>query len=131
MKAGQVMKAPVLATTPRASVRDIAAQLVSNEISGMPVAEPNGNVVGIITEADIIRAITEGKKLETLIAQDIMSTDPVCVGMETPLEGLTKILKEYHIMRVPVTEKGKLVGIISRRDVIKAVLEPEFLVFGS
>lgn len=131
MKAGQIMKAPVLATTPRASVRDIAAQLVSNEISGMPVAEPNGNVVGIITEADIIRAITEGKKLETVVAQDIMSTDPVCVGLETTLEGLTKILKEYHIMRVPVTEKGKLVGIISRRDVIKAILEPEFLVFGS
>ncbi len=130
MNAGQIMKSPVIATTPRASVRDIATQLVYNGFSGMPVTDPDGDVVGVITEADIIRVVTEGKQLETVTAQDIMSTKPVTVGVETPLEGVMKLLKEYHILRVPVTDQGKLVGIISRSDVIKALLEPEFLVFG-
>jgi CBS domain-containing protein len=130
MNAGQIMKSPVIATTPRASVRDIATQLVYNGFSGMPVTDPNGDVMGVITEADIIRVVTEGKQLETVTAQDIMSTKPVTVGVETPLEGVMKLLKEYHILRVPVTDHGKLVGIISRSDVIKALLEPEFLVFG-
>ncbi len=129
MKASQIMQRPVFATTPRASVRDIATQLVVNGISGMPVAERDGTVLGIITEADILRALIEGKRLETLVAEDIMSLGPITVEVDTPVEEVMRILQEHHILRVPVTDKGKLVGIISRSDIIKSVLEPEFLTF--
>ncbi len=129
MRAADVMQKTVIATTPRASVRDIASQLIYNGFSGMPVVEPNGHVVGVITEADIIRALTDGKALESLMAEDIMHSDPIFVDAERPLKEVMKLLREFHILRVPVTEEGKLVGIISRSDVIKAVLEPEFLVF--
>jgi CBS domain-containing protein len=128
-KVREIMQRPVLATTSRASVRDIAAQLVANGFSGMPVTERDGTVVGVITEADIIKALVDAKPLETLTASDIMSTAPTTVGVETPLEEVTKILQENHILRVPVTDGGKLVGIVSRSDVIKAVLEPEFMAF--
>ena len=130
MKAGDIMHRQVLATTPRASVRDIAAQLVANGISGMPVAERGGTVLGVITEADILESLMEGKKLEKLTAADIMSAEPITVDTETEVEEVIKILNEEGIVRVPVTEKGKLVGIISRIDVIRAVLEPEFITFG-
>ncbi len=129
MKAADVMQKPVIATTPRASVRDIASQLTYNGFSGMPVANPDGEVVGVITEADIIRALTDGKHLESLTAEDIMHSDPIFVDVEAPLEEVMKLLREFHILRVPVTKQGKLVGIISRSDVMKTVLEPEFLVF--
>ncbi|MFN8007800.1 MAG: CBS domain-containing protein [Terriglobia bacterium] len=125
----QIMQTPVLATTPRASVRDIASQLVANGFSGMPVAERNGTVVGIITEADILGALVEGKTLETITAVDIMSPSPTTVDVETPAEEVMKLLQEHHILRVPVTEKGKLVGILSRSDFIRAVLEQEFMAF--
>jgi len=131
MKAGEIMHGPVLATTPRASVRDIAAQLVVNGISGMPVAERGGTVLGVITEADILESLMEGKTLENLTAADIMSPEPITVDMETEVEEVIKILIEEGIVRVPVTEKGKLVGIISRIDIIRAVLEPEFITFGT
>ena len=131
MKAFEVMHKPVLATTPRASVRDIAAQIVLNGISGMPVAERGGKVLGVITEADVLEALSNGKKLEKLTAEEIMSNDPVTVDTETPVEKVIQLLHEEGIVRVPVTEKGKLVGIISRGDVIKAVLEPEFMTFGA
>jgi CBS domain-containing protein len=130
MKASDIMQREVLATTPRASVRDIATQLVVNGISGMPVAERAGTVLGVITEADILESLMEGKKLEKLTAADIMSEEPITVDIETSVEEVIKILNEEGIVRVPVTEKGKLVGIISRIDVIRAVLEPEFITFG-
>jgi CBS domain-containing protein len=131
MKALEIMHQPVLATTPRASVRDIAAQIVLNGISGMPVAERGGTVLGVITEADVLGALHDGKKLEKLTAEDIMSDNPVTVDTETEVEKVIQLLNDEGIVRVPVTEKGKLVGIISRGDVIKAVLEPEFMTFGA
>jgi CBS domain-containing protein len=131
MKAGEIMQTPVIATTPKASVRDIASQLVYNGFSGMPVAKPNGEVVGIITEADIIKALTDGKQLESLTAQDIMSSTPITVDIDAPMDGVMKLLREFHILRVAVTREGKLAGIVSRSDVIKTVLEPEFLAFTS
>ncbi len=129
MKAREIMRKPVIATTPRASVRDIANQLIEKGFSGMPVAERDGTVVGIITEADILRAFSQNKQLEKLTAENIMSTEPTTVDVETPIEAVILVLQELHVLRVPVTEGGKLVGIISRSDVIRAVIEPEFMAF--
>jgi CBS domain-containing protein len=128
MKAFQIMQKPVLATMPHASVRDVALQLVSNGISGMPVVERDGTVRGIITEADILRVKIE-ERLESLKAGDIMSSNPIGVERDTPINEIKLLLQEYHIMRVPVTENGKLIGIISRSDIIKAMLHPEFMIF--
>jgi CBS domain-containing protein len=130
LTAREIMERPVIAATPRASLRDVAAQLVTNEFSGMPVADPDGRVVGVITEADIVRTLIAGKRLENLTATDVMTGPPIAVDVDTPLGDVMKSLEEYRIVRVPVTEKDKLVGIISRRDVIRAILEPEFMAFG-
>ena len=129
MKAKDVMSKPVLATTPRASARDIATQMVVNRLSGMPVAELDGKVISVISETDVLKALGEGKKLETLMAQDIMSDSAVTVDLEATTDEVIKLMQEHHILRVPVTEHGKLAGIISRSDLIKAVLEPEFITF--
>jgi predicted transcriptional regulator len=131
MKAKEIMSKPVLATTPRASVRDIATQLVVNSISGMPVADRKGTVLGIVTEADVLEAVKDGQQLEKLTATEVMSKSPVTVDVEVAIEEVIKLLVEGGFVRVPVTENGKLVGIISRVDVIKSILEPEFMTFGA
>ena len=130
LKAQDVMQQPVIAASHRASLRDVATQLVVNEFSGMPVADADGRVVGVITEADIVRALNEGMRLENLTAGSVMTGPPITVDVETPIEDVMKSLGEHHIVRVPVTSHEKLVGIIARRDVIRAVLEPEFMAFG-
>ena len=84
LTAGQIMQKPVLATTMRASARNVAAQLVRNEFSGMPVAERDGTLMGVVTEADILRVLGEGKALETLTAADIMTEKPATVDLEAP-----------------------------------------------
>jgi len=130
LTAKDIMEQSVLAATPRASLRDVASQLVTNQISGMPVAADDGRVIGVITEADIIRALLEGKRIENLTASDVMTGPPITVDQNTSLEDVMKSLEDNRIVRVPVTNDNILIGIIARRDVIKAVLEPEFLTFG-
>ena len=103
--------------------------MVTNEFSGMPVADSDGRVVGVITEADIIRAFLEGKRLENLTAGQVMTGPALTVDPKTPLEDVMKCLVEHKIVRVPVTSEGKLVGIITRRDLIRALIEPEFMLF--
>lgn len=130
MTAIDVMERPVVAATPRASLRDIAGQLVTNEFSGMPVADSDGRVVGVITESDLVRTLLEGKRLESVTAAEAMTGPAITVDVTTPFEDIMKCLEENRILRVPVVKDDRLVGIISRRDVIKAVLEPEFIAFG-
>jgi len=127
--AKQIMQTPVIAATPQASLRDLASRLVTNEFSGMPVADLDGRVIGVITEADILRALLEGKRLENLTARQVMTGPALTVDAKTPLEEVMNCLVEHKIVRVPVTEEGKLVGIIARRDLIRALIEPEFMVF--
>lgn len=130
LKAKDIMEIPVIAATPQASLRDVATQLVTNEFSGMPVAAPDGRVVGVITESDIIRTLIQGKRLENLTAADVMTGPPITVDVNAPLEDVMKSLEDQRIVRVPVTNENSLAGIISRRDVIRAILEPEFMAFG-
>jgi CBS domain-containing protein len=130
LKARDMMQGPVLAATPRASLRDVARQLVINRYTGMPVAAADGRVVGVISEADLVRALREGKQLENLTATDVMTGPPVTVDVDASLEEVLESLEDYRIVRVPVTSEGKLVGIIARSDVIRAVSEPDFITFG-
>ena len=128
--AKEIMERPALAATPLASLRDVATQLVTNEFSGMPVAGPDGAVVGVVTESDIVRTLIQGKHLENLTAAEVMTSPAITVDVDTPVEEVMKKLEDNRIVRVPVTNQNRLVGIISRRDVIRAVLEPEFITFG-
>ena len=130
MKVGQVMRRPVLATSPHSGVRGIALLLVRAGISGMPVTDTEGNIVGIVTEYDLVKAILENKKLEELKAEDIMQKETITLEVEADISEALKIFTEKHILRVPVTENGKLVGILSRIDALNGILEePEFMLF--
>ena len=130
MTVGQVMNRPVLATTLNTSVRDIASQLVASGITGMPVADRNGTVVGVVTEYDVVDALVAGKRLETLKACDIMSKGAITLDVGADLAEALKLFKEKHIIRIPITEEGKLVGILARTDALRGILEePEFLMF--
>lgn len=127
MRAGDVMRSPVLATTPKASVRDVAAQLLRTGFSGMPVAERDGTVVGVVSEADLVRLLVEGKELASLTVREVMSDTPVTVEVGTPIDEVLKLLVDH--LRIPVMDRGSLVGVIARSDAIRAELEPEFMTF--
>ena len=123
------MNRPVVAAAPTTTARDVAIQLLMGGYSGLPVTDRSGALTGIVSEIDVIRAIRAGKPLETTTAGDIMSTEVISVDAGASVEEVMELLDTKQIVRLPVTEDGKLVGVISRPDVLRAFIEPKFMTF--
>lgn len=131
LKARDVMNPRVTAATRRASGRDLALQLMSGAYSGLPVVEREGEVIGVVTELDLLKVVLEGKDLHGTTAEDIMGLPALCVEEDATVEEVIKHLIRNNFLRVPVVRKGKLVGIISRSDILSHLIEPEFITVSS
>jgi len=129
IKARQIMVRPVVAVGRTTTVRDLAIQMFMGGFSGMPVAERSGRLVGIVTEFDLIRAIREGKPVDSTQAQDVMTTDVICVDANADVDEVMEVMETARVIRVPVTSNGRLVGVIARPDVLRAFVEPNFMEF--
>jgi CBS domain-containing protein len=125
-KASEIMTRPVVAVKENAPARDVVLQLITGIFSGMPVTNDEGEVVGIITEMDILAAVDDGKELSRTVAKDIMTHDVARANPETTVGELIKILREFHLIRVPIVKDDKLVGLVSRSDILRSFIEPEF-----
>jgi len=130
LKASDIMVRPVVTATRRASARDIGLQLLTGLYSGMPIADDSGRVIGVVTEFDLLNAAKEGRDLLETPAEKIMSTEGVLTAdVDTPVSELVKMLTDKNIIRIPITDKGNLVGVVARCDVLKALIEPEFVTY--
>jgi CBS domain-containing protein len=142
MKAVDVMVSPVITVGPETSVTETADILLKNRISAAPVVDGSGALVGIVSEGDLMRRAEAGTErrrswwLEMLTrndtiaadyvksharkVSDIMTKSPVTVSEETPLAEIADLLEARQIKRVPVVRAGKLVGIVSRANLLQA-----------
>jgi CBS domain-containing protein len=142
MQAKDVMVSPAITVGPDASVAETADILLENRISAVPVVNEKGALVGIVSEGDLIRRAEIGTDrrrswwLELLASNntiameyvkshaskvsDIMTTWPITVGEETPLAEIADLLETRQIKRVPVVRDGKVVGIVSRANLLQA-----------
>ena len=127
--AADIMTRPVVAAGRTTTARDLAIQMFLGGFSGMPVTERDGTVIGIVTEFDVIRAIRAGKPVETTLAGDIMSQNVISVDVDAPIDDIIEIFEREKILRVPVTDRGKLIGVVSRPDVLRWLVEPNFMTF--
>ena len=130
MRVSDVMQHPVYSATPTTSAREVAVNLLMSRISGFPIVDQAGALVGIVTELDLIRALRAGKDLEVTLAAEIMTSDLITVDCGESIETVMETLDTEQIIRVPVTSDGRLVGVISRGDVIRAMLAPRFVLMG-
>jgi len=127
--AGDIMTRPVVAASRTTTARDMAIQMFLGGFSGMPITERDGSIIGLVTEFDIIRAVQSGKQAATTVAEAIMTRDVVTVDVDTPIEEIVAVLEREKFLRVPVTERGRLVGVVSRPDVLRWLVEPNFMTF--
>ena len=140
MKAKDVMTLNVITVDENTSVEDIAAILLKWRISAVPVVDSKERLVGIVSEGDLIhRSEPDADRLppwwlSTLakpdalasaylkshgrLAKDVMTKDVVTVDEETSVTDIARMLEEHRIKRVPVTRRSKLVGIVSRANLI-------------
>lgn len=123
MIASDIMTRKVITIHPEASVQEAAQLLDQFRISGIPVVNATGDLIGIITEADIISKVNRYGLLDQdgLRVADIMSRSVTTVDEDTPVGDIAMLLSERKIKRVPVVRQGRLVGIVSRGDIVHAV----------
>jgi len=112
LHASEIMTTNVMTLSPDVLIENAAREMFENSISGMPVVDDEGRLVGVVSEYDIIAK--QGKTVG-----DIMTSDIVTVGEETDPETIARMLTEQRIRRIPVVREGKVVGIISRSDLVR------------
>lgn len=145
MKVGDVMTRSVVSVTPETPIAEAARQMLDNRISGLPVVDAAGTVVGVVTEGDLLRRAetgtvrTRARWLELLttpgrLATDyvhaharkvgeVMSRDVVAVAPGAPLATVVRLMEARHIKRLPVIDGGRLVGIVSRANLVRALFD--------
>ena len=121
--ARDLMQTDLVSVTPETSIMDVVDILGEKRLTGLPVVDGEGNLVGIITEKDVVRIayqiITDTYDLGTCkTVSDLMITDVITFDPENNLADICQCFMNRPIRRVPVGKNGKLVGIVSRRDII-------------
>ncbi len=144
MKARDVMVAPVITASPNASIKSVAEMFIRYGISAVPVVGDNGQVVGIISEGDLLHRAETGTekrrswwlrafvgpdtladdyvKSHTRKVSDVMSRQVITASPETPLHEIASLLEKHAIKRVPIVEDGRLVGLVSRANLLHAIV---------
>ena len=143
MLAKDVMTTAVLTVGPDTDVGDIARTMLEARISAIPVIDADGRLAGIVSEGDLIHRAETGTRrrqswwLRLLAtpeepeqrylkeygrrARDVMTREVVSVDPETSLTEIAGLLEKYHIKRVPVLDGGRLVGIVSRANLLRGI----------
>lgn len=143
MRAAEVMNTHVISVRPDASVLEAVRLMLRHKISGLPVMDAAGNLVGIVTEGDFLRRAETGTTrhrphwLEFVISpgrlaeeyehshgrkvEEVMTLDPVTITEHTPLDEIVELMERRRIKRVPVMRGKQLVGIVSRANLLQAL----------
>ncbi len=148
MKARDIMSTNLVTISPEATIENAARLMADENISGIPVINNEGEMVGMISEGDLLgkhKQISPPAYIEFLggifftesqdkyfedikrhvatHVKDLMTEKVISINPDTPLEEIATIMFENKIKRLPVLEDGELVGIVSRADVVKAAMQ--------
>ena len=143
MRAHQIMTRSVITTSPDTTILEAAKTMLQHHVSGLPVVDAAGKLVGIVSEGDFIRRSEigtqrkRGRWLKFLLGagvaatdyvhehgrkvSEVMTTDPITVVEDATLEQIVTSMETNGVKRLPVVRGGKLVGIVSRANLLQAV----------
>ena len=143
MRAADVMTTHVCVAAPDAPIQEIAREMWERRISAVPIVDDSDRVLGIVSEGDLIRRAELGTdrrswwldlvssdqmlasdyvKTHGKVARDVMSLPPIVVEESAELADIARLLESRRIKRVPVVRDGRLVGIVSRADIVRALI---------
>ena len=143
MKAKEIMTAPVISVAPDTSVLEAVRAMLQQKISGLPVVDSGGRPVGMVTEGDFLRRVETGTQrrrprwIEFILGPGMLADEYVhasgrtvaevmteavhTVGEEASLDEVVQVMERYRVKRVPVMRGDKLVGIVTRTDLMRAL----------
>lgn len=120
MFAKDVMTRDIITVSPTTSVRALASLLIKNQISGAPVVDKTGRIVGVVSEADIVAK--RGKDVRS-----IMSKKVIRASEDTSVEEIAQLMDTHMVKRLPVMNGRNVVGIVSRADIVGAIATGEHI----
>jgi len=123
LKAKDIMTKEVVSVRRDTPVEEALELLLANEIAGTPVVEEDMTLVGIVTEKDLLRILNEQNGAKERTVEEYMTQSAVHFEEDESLDDICMCLLEVTFRRVPVTKNGKVVGIVSRPDVLRCILE--------
>jgi CBS domain-containing protein len=143
MRAHQIMTRPVITVAPETTIVEAANTMLQKHVSGLPVIDAAGKLVGIISEGDFIRRgeigtqrkrgrflkfiLGPGKEATDFVREhgrkvtEIMTKSPLTITEDTPLEEIVELMEKNDVKRLPVMRGDKIVGIVSRANLLQAV----------
>ena len=143
MRAADLMTRNVVTVDEEASVEEAAALMLRHRVSALPVLDRSGKLVGIVSEGDLMRRAELGTErerswwLELITANsdlaedfvkahgrkvgEVMTRKPITASPNTPINEIAVLLEEHAIKRVPILDRGKLVGIVARANLLQAL----------
>lgn len=120
-EAVDIMTANVITVKKDVILTEAIALLLRWHISALPVVDNENKMVGIISEIDLVNLTFDGNAADTIV-EEVMVTDIVSFSSNTELADLVQTFSKRHLRRVPIIDKGKVVGIVSRRDILREML---------
>ncbi|ACU96775.1 CBS domain-containing protein [Saccharomonospora viridis] len=131
MHASEIMSRPVVTISPDAPLRDAVVKLTEGGFASLPVVDEDQQVIGMITEVDALRAaeqINDGEGPPALKVSDVMTKPVEVVSPDTNITDVAHLMLTDRLRSLPVVENGVLVGIVSRRDVLRPLVRPDDVV---
>ena len=123
VKAKEVMTKNVISVKKETPICKALELLVEHNISGIPVVEDDMTLIAVISERDILSLYQTSEDVKDKTVDDFMTQPVIFFDEEEGLQDICDCLMNNYIRRVPITSKGKLIGVISRRDIIKKILQ--------
>ena len=147
MNVADVMTRHVISVAPDATVETAARQMLERGISGLMVVDAKGELAGVVTEGDLLRRdelgtvrhrpwwlrmlLSPGRQAADFTrahgrrVKDVMTQDVITVSADAPLEDVVEAMERHRIKRVPVTENNRVIGVVSRSDLMRALVVAE------
>jgi len=122
--ASHLMQKDVFSLKETASCHELAEKIVKENFGSVPIVDPGGHLIGIMTEYDLLDLLLERTDLKKVPVSERMTYPPISIPEEMPADQIMILLQARHLLRVPVIDRdGMLVGILARRDIVAAHLD--------
>jgi CBS domain-containing protein len=141
MRAREFMSTPVTSVRPEATLKEVVEQMVSHHVSGVPVIDHRGTLVGIVSESDVLTKVEYGqpgggllglldrlaqatgatRKLAARTAAELMTASVITAGPEASFRELLHLMTVHDVNRIPIVGSGRVIGIVTRADLLGAM----------